>query len=89
MKTKLIALFSTLFLLGCEKPSGKWQALKDTPVFNEAEDLEETKYTVKMGEICALGREQVAKIYMYRQVKCAQGKGWIMYEGSYAFQKLE
>lgn len=89
MTINLLMFACVLCLVGCENPSGQWQALKDVAVVGSAEDLEEPIYIVKKGELCALGREQVAKIYMYRQVECIQGKGWVMYEGDYPFHKIE
>lgn len=78
-----------LLLVGCEKPSGKWEATQDVSVFKEANDADELKFVVQKGEICALGREQIAKAFMYREVHCDAGSGWIINSGGYPFKKIE
>lgn len=74
-------------MTGCQKPSGQWEALRDVPVFKDANDADELKYVVKKGEVCALGKERIAKEYMYREIRCDQGEGWIAKESQYPFKE--
>lgn len=81
----LLPILCTLSLFGCSKPEGRWQATQDVSVFKAADEGDEAAFTLRRGETCALGREQVVKAFMYREVNCAQGRGWILYEAGYPF----
>ena len=50
-----------------------------------AERASEEQMKAAAAFICALGREQVVKAFMYREVNCARGRGWILYEAGYPF----
>lgn len=89
MKGPILILFSLIFMAGCQKPSGKWEAQKDVAVFKDANEADKLKYTIKKGEVCALGREQVVKVFMYREVSCDKGDGWLVYKGGYPFEKID
>lgn len=81
----LLPILCTLSLLGCSKPEGRWRATQDVSVFKAADEADEVAFTLRRGETCALGREQVVKAFMYREVNCAQGRGWLLYEAGYPF----
>ena len=86
----LFSAVSCLFLLfGCQKPSGRWEALEQIPVFKKADEADEIKYVLEKGEVCALGAEQIVKVFMYRQVSCRKGKGWIRYDDGYPLRKID
>ena len=89
MKIGLQLFFCIFVLLGCEKPSGRWVALKDVPVFTEADEADVLSFTIKTGETCALGKERVVKVFMYREVRCGQRTGWISYSNPYSFRNLD
>lgn len=89
MRKFALILFCTLFAFGCQKPAGRWRALEDVSVFCDANEANEIKFTVKKGDICALGQERVVKIFMYKEIACDQGNGWIMYSNGYPFEKLD
>ncbi|WP_169803998.1 hypothetical protein [Herbaspirillum rubrisubalbicans] len=54
-------------------------------VFKAADEADEPAFLLRQGETYALGREQIVKAFMYREVSCPQGKGWIIYEAGYPF----
>ncbi|MCP1576858.1 MULTISPECIES: hypothetical protein [Herbaspirillum] len=81
----LLLLLSVLSLPGCSQPEGTWQATQDVTVFKAADEADEPAFLLRKGETCALGREQIVKAFMYREVSCPQGKGWIIYEAGYPF----
>ncbi len=83
----LLAILYTLSLFGCSKPEGRWRATQDVTVFKAADEADEVAFTLRKGETCALGREQVVKAFMYREVNCRQGRGWILYEAGYPFAR--
>jgi hypothetical protein len=85
----VFSIVASLLLLGCQQPAGRWEALSDVRVFEEANDADKLKFILSKGEICSLGREQIAKAFMYREIRCAQGTGWVIYEGGYPFKELE
>ena len=74
-------------LSACQQPSGKWVALQDTNVYKHPDDADVIIFSVKKGDVCALGQERMAKIYLYREIKCKQGVGWISYP--YPFKLVE
>lgn len=69
----------SLLLSACTASPQSWRARQDVSVFAAADDRDQLLFTVKKGDICKLGREQVAKIYQYREIECKQGRGWIAY----------
>ena len=83
----LLPILCTLSLLGCSKPEGRWRATQDVSVFKAADEADEVAFILRKGEPCALGREQVVKAFMYREVNCAQGRGWTLYEAGYPFAR--
>lgn len=89
MKKLLLVLSSLVVLLGCEKPGGRWRALEDVPVFKDANEEDQFKFTVEKGEICALGQERVVKVFMYKEISCDKGRGWVMYSKGYPFEKID
>ncbi len=89
MKAILLALLCMTLLPSCKKPEGKWEALEDVRVFKEADEADELKFIVEKGGICELGGERVVKSFMYREIACNQGTGWIAYEGGYPFRKMD
>lgn len=81
----LLLLFPALSLCACSKPEGTWRAMQDTPVFTPADEADRPAFIARLGERCALGKELVVKAFMYREIVCQQGKGWILYQSGYAF----
>lgn len=74
-----------LSLLACSKPGGTWRAIQDVQVFKAPDEADELAFIVRQGGRCTLGQEQVAKAFMYRELTCPQGKGWILYQAGYPF----
>ncbi len=89
MKRLLLIFVCMTMLPGCKRPEGRWEALKDVPVFKDADEADALKFILPKVDICALGEEQVVKAFMYRKVECSQGTGWIAYEGGYPFRKID
>lgn len=89
MKNIFSVISCVFFLFGCQKPSGRWEVVKETPVFKKADEADEIHYVLEKGEVCALGVEQVVKVFMYRQVSCPKGEGWIRYDGGYPVRRID
>jgi len=54
-------------------------------VFIAADETDKPAFIARLGERCALGKELVVKAFMYREIACQQGKGWILYQSGYPF----
>jgi hypothetical protein len=88
MRTLILVSLACL-LLGCQKPGGRWRATEDVTVFKDANEANELQYIVKKGDVCALGKERVVKVFMYREIVCGQLEGWVMYDRGYPFEKMD
>ena len=89
MKAFLLSLLCMVMLPGCQQPDGTWEALENIPVFKEANEADALKFVLRKGSTCALGAERVVKAFMYREIECSQGTGWIAYEGGYPLRKVD
>jgi len=78
-------LVPALSLCACSKPEGTWRATQHTPVFTAADETDKPAFIVRRSEQRALGRELVVKAFMYREIACQQGQGWILYQSGYPF----
>ncbi|UWE17981.1 hypothetical protein [Herbaspirillum huttiense] len=81
----LLLLLTVSFLCACTRTDGTWQATQDVQVFKAADEADEMVFIARQVERCALGREQVVKAFMYREIACQQGQGWIPYQSGYPF----
>ena len=80
-------VFATTFYLYSRH--GRWETLENTQVFKEANEADALKFVLRKGSTCALGAERVVKAFMYREIECSQGTGWIAYEGGYPLRKVD
>lgn len=89
MKKLFLTLSCLVLLAGCERPSGRWRAIEDVPVFKDADEANQLEFTVEKGGVCALGHERAVKVFMYKQISCDRGVGWVMYSNGYPFEKID
>jgi hypothetical protein len=85
--TRIVTLVFLVLMLGCQKDNGPRAlvATKTISVYktHEGDALQEI-FKLSPGGQCAVGREEVEKVYGYVEVVCPQkGYGWVVMGSDY------
>lgn len=94
MKTiRIISLIFLVLILGCQKDHGPRAlvATKTVSVYktHEGDALQEI-FKLSPGDQCAVGREEVEKVYGYLEVVCpGKGYGWVVKGSDYKLYDKE
>ena len=94
MKTiRIILLVILASMLGCQKDDGPKAlvATKTVPVYktHEGDALQEI-FKLNPGDQCAVGREEVEKVFGYLEVVCpGKGYGWVIKGSDYKIYSKE
>jgi hypothetical protein len=76
----IIPLFCAIIMCACsEQPPELWIAKEDVPAYRSKSDsFDKIYFVIKPGDACVKLQEYMDKDFLYTELLCKKGQGWIV-----------